>query len=214
MDECLALANLGASINLMPLSVWNKLSLLELTPTLMTLKLADRSISQPISVTEDVFVKVGKFHFPADFVVVDFDADPRVPLFLGRSFLKTEKSLIDVFEGELTLRVSKEAITFNLDQTSRYSANYNDMMAKRTDVINMACEEYSQEVIGFSDVIESGNPTPYYDPIVSTSSLTLTPFGDSDFLLEEVDAFLALEDDATSPKGYQSYFDPEGDILL
>nr|GEY84503.1 reverse transcriptase domain-containing protein [Tanacetum cinerariifolium] len=76
MDECLALAGLGASINLMPLSVWNKLSLPELTPTLMTLELANRSISRPIDVAEDVFVKVGKFHFPADFVVVDFDADP------------------------------------------------------------------------------------------------------------------------------------------
>nr|GEV40448.1 hypothetical protein [Tanacetum cinerariifolium] len=78
----------------------------------------------------------------------------------------------------------------------------------------MACEEYSQEVLSFSDVIVSGNPTPYYDPIVSTSSLTLTPFGDSDFLLKEVDAFLALEDDATSLEVDQSYYDPEGDILL
>nr|GEY46396.1 reverse transcriptase domain-containing protein [Tanacetum cinerariifolium] len=86
--------------------------------------------------------------------------------------------------------------------------------ANRIDVIDMACEDYSQEVLGFSDVIASGNPTPYYDPIVSTSSSTLTPFGDSDFLLEEVDAFLALEDDATSPKVDPSYFDPEGDILL
>nr|GEU68509.1 reverse transcriptase domain-containing protein [Tanacetum cinerariifolium] len=128
--------------------------------------------------------------------------------------LKTEKALIDVFEGELTLRVSKEAITFNLDQTSRYSANYNDMTANRIEVIDMACEEYSQEVLGFFDVIASGNPTPYYDPIVSTSSPTLTPFRDSDFLLEEVDAFLALEDDATSPEVDQSYYDPEGDILL
>ncbi|GKA50654.1 hypothetical protein Tco_0743727 [Tanacetum coccineum] len=74
------------------------------------------------------------------------------------------------------------------------------MTANRIDVIEMACEEYSQEVLGFSDVIASGNPTPYYDPIISTSSLTLTPFGDSDFLLEEVDAFLALEDDPTSPE--------------
>nr|GFC06239.1 reverse transcriptase domain-containing protein [Tanacetum cinerariifolium] len=77
-------------------------------------------------------------------------------------------------------------------------ANYNDMMANRIDVIDMACEEYSQEVISFSDVIASGNTTPYYDPIVSTSSPTLTPFEDTDFLLEEVDAFLALEDDPTS----------------
>nr|GFC28810.1 reverse transcriptase domain-containing protein [Tanacetum cinerariifolium] len=183
MDECLALADLSASINLMPLSLWNNLSLPELTPTLMTLKLTDWSISRPIGVAEDVFVKVGTFHFLAEFVVIDFDADPRVPLILKRSFLKAERALIDVFEGELTLRVGKEA-------------------------------EYSQEVLGFSDVIASGNPTPYYNPIVSTSSLTLTPFKDSDFLLKEVDAFLALEDDPTSPEVDHSYFDTEGDILL
>ncbi|GKD13086.1 reverse transcriptase domain-containing protein [Tanacetum coccineum] len=150
----------------------------------------------------------------ADFVVIDFDADPRVPSILGRSFLKTGRALIDVYEGELTLRVGKEAVTFNLDQTSRYSSNYDDMTANRIDVIEMACEEYSQEVLGFSDVISSGNPTPYYDPIVSTSSPTLTPFGDSDFLLEEVDAFLALDDDPTSPEVDDSYYDPERDILL
>ncbi|GJT83695.1 reverse transcriptase domain-containing protein [Tanacetum coccineum] len=215
MDECLALADLGASINLMPLSVWKKLSLPELTPTCMTLELADRSITQPIGIAEDVDVKVGKFQFPADFVVVDFDADPRVPLILGRSFLKTERALIDVYEGELTLRVGKEAVTFNLDQTS-ITPLITDAIRRRTESTSheMACEEYSQEVLGFSDVIASGNPTPYYDPIVSTSSLTLTPFGDSDFLLEEVDAFLALEDDPTSPEVDDSYYDPEGDILL
>ncbi|GJS45424.1 reverse transcriptase domain-containing protein [Tanacetum coccineum] len=173
-----------------------------------------RSITKPIGIAEDVYLKVGKFKFPADFVVVDFDVDPRVPLILERSFLKTGRALIDVYEGELTLRVGKEAVTFNLDQTLRYSSNYDDMMANRIDVIEMACEEYSQEVLGFSDVIASGNPTPYYDPIVSTSSPTLTPFGDSDFLLEEVDAFLALEDDPTSPEVDDSYYDPEGDILL
>ncbi|GJV16582.1 reverse transcriptase domain-containing protein [Tanacetum coccineum] len=192
MDECLALADLGASINLMPLSVWKKLSLPKLTPTCMTLELADCLITQPIGITEDVDIKVGKFQFPTNFVVVDFDADPRVSLILGRSFLKTRCALIDVCEGELTLRVGKEDVTFNLDQTSRYSSNYDDNSVNRIDVIEMACEEYSQEVLGFSDVISSGNPTPYYDPIVSTSSSTHTPFGDSDFLLEEVDAFLAL----------------------
>nr|GEX45774.1 reverse transcriptase domain-containing protein [Tanacetum cinerariifolium] len=71
---CQALADLGASINLMPLSIWKKLSLPELTPTRMTLKLADRSITRPKGVAEDIFVKVGKFHFPIDFVVVDFEA--------------------------------------------------------------------------------------------------------------------------------------------
>nr|GEU29339.1 reverse transcriptase domain-containing protein [Tanacetum cinerariifolium] len=151
---------------------------------------------------------------PVNFVVVDFDADPRVPLILGRFFPKTGKALIDVYEGELTLHVGKEAIIFNLDQTSRYSANYNDMTANRIDVIDMACEEYSQEVLSFSDVIAFGNPTPYYDPIVSTSSPTLTPFGDSDFLLEEVDAFLALEDDATSPENDKSSIDEPPEVEL
>ncbi|GJS70494.1 reverse transcriptase domain-containing protein [Tanacetum coccineum] len=215
MDECLALTDLGASINLMPLSVWKKLSLPELTPTCMTLELADRTIAQPIGISEDVYVKVGKFQFLADFVVVDFDADPRVPLNLGRSFLKTGRALIDVYEGELTLRVGKEAVTFNLDETSRYSSNYDDMTANQINIIEMACEEYSQEVLGFSDVIASGNPTPYYDPIVSTSSPTFIPFEDSDFLLlEEADAFLALEDDPTSPEVDGSYYDSEGGILL
>nr|GEY01855.1 reverse transcriptase domain-containing protein [Tanacetum cinerariifolium] len=183
----------------MPLSVWKRLSLPELTPTCMTLELADRSISRPIGVAEDVYVKVGKFHFQADFVVVDFDADPRVPLILGRYFLKTGRALIDVFDGKLTIRVGKEAITFNLDQTSRYSADYNDNSINRIDVIEMAYEEYPQEVLGFFDMIASGNPTPYYDLIVSTTSPTVTLFENSDFLLEKVDAFFAIEDD---PRNY------------
>ncbi|GJY58699.1 hypothetical protein Tco_0458591, partial [Tanacetum coccineum] len=116
--------------------------------------------------------------------------------------------ILNVYEGEITLRVGREAITFNLDQTSRYTANYNHMTANQIDVIDMGCEEYSQEVLGFSNVIPSGNPTPYYEPIVSTTSPTLTPFGDSDFLLfEEADSFLAIEVDPT-------YYDPDGDILL
>nr|GEW23147.1 uncharacterized protein [Tanacetum cinerariifolium] len=146
MAECLALADLGASINLMPFSVWKRLFLPDLTPTCMTLELSYHSISCPVRVAEDVYIKVCSFHSPADFVVVDFDVDPRVPLILERSFIKTERALIYVFEGELTLRVGKEAITFNLDQTSRYSANYSDITAKRIDVIDMAYEEYSQEV--------------------------------------------------------------------
>ncbi|GJX90112.1 reverse transcriptase domain-containing protein [Tanacetum coccineum] len=122
MEICYALADLGASINLMPLSIWKKLSLPELSPTRMSLELADRSITYPKGLAEDVYVKVGKFHFPADFVVVDFEADPRVPLILGRSFLKTGRTLIDVYEGEITLRVDNEAVTFNLDQTMKYSS--------------------------------------------------------------------------------------------
>nr|GEV35131.1 reverse transcriptase domain-containing protein [Tanacetum cinerariifolium] len=104
IDVCHALADLGASINLMPISIWKKLSLPELTPTQMTLELANRSITHLIGVAEEVFVKVGKFHFPTDFVVVDFEADPRVPVILGRSFLRTGRALIDVYGEEITLR--------------------------------------------------------------------------------------------------------------
>ncbi|GJV20420.1 reverse transcriptase domain-containing protein [Tanacetum coccineum] len=181
----------------------------------MTLELADRSITEPIGIAKDVRLMVGKFQFLADFVVVDFEPDPRVPLILGRSFLKTSRALIDVYEGEITLRVGKEAITFNLDQTSRYTANYNHMTANRIDVIELASEEYSQEVLGFSDSVAYGNPSPDYDPIVSNSSPTLTPFGDSDFLLlEEANAFIAINDEPISREIDATYYDPEGDILI
>nr|GEZ89322.1 reverse transcriptase domain-containing protein [Tanacetum cinerariifolium] len=148
MDECLALADLGAIINIMPLFVWNKLSLPGLSPTCMTLELTDHSISP---------------------------------------------------------------ITFNLDQTTRYSANYDDMSVNRIDLIDVACEEYSQEVHVFS---MSGNPTPSTKPIVSNSSPTLTPFGDSDFLHLETDAFLAIDDEPISLEIDGSYYDSEGDILF
>ncbi|GJT94685.1 reverse transcriptase domain-containing protein [Tanacetum coccineum] len=112
--ECLALVDLGASINLMPLSIWRKLSLLELTPTQMILELANRSTTRPTSIAEDVFVRVGKFHFPTDFVVVDYVVDPRVPLIIRRPFLRTARALIDIYSEELTLQVSDEAITFKV----------------------------------------------------------------------------------------------------
>ncbi|GJS91553.1 reverse transcriptase domain-containing protein [Tanacetum coccineum] len=150
MDVCHALADLGASINLMPLSIWKKLSLPNLTPTRMTLELADRSITYPKGIAEDVFVKVGKFHFPTDFVVVDFKADPRVPLILGRSFLRTGRALIDVYGEEITLRVDNEVVTFNLDQTTRYSST-NDKSVNRIDIIDAVCEEYALELLGFSN---------------------------------------------------------------
>ncbi|GJS05514.1 reverse transcriptase domain-containing protein [Tanacetum coccineum] len=92
----------------------------------MTLELADRSITRPKGVAEDVFVKVGKFHFPTDFVVVDFEADPLVPLILRRSFLRIGCALIDVYGEEITLRVDNEAVTFNLNQTMRYSSTYDE----------------------------------------------------------------------------------------
>nr|GEZ84296.1 reverse transcriptase domain-containing protein [Tanacetum cinerariifolium] len=171
MDECLALADLGASINLMPFSVWEALLLPKLTPTCMTLELADRSVSKPIGIAKDASFKVGVFHFPADFVVVDFETDPRVPLIPRRCFLKTDRALIDVHKGKLTLRIRNEAITYNLDQTVRYSANYNQMTANKIDVIKMACEddfllfEEADAFLGLEDDPNSPKINPfYYDP--------------------------------------------------
>nr|GEX40336.1 reverse transcriptase domain-containing protein [Tanacetum cinerariifolium] len=182
------LADLGASINLMPLSVWKKLSLPELNPTQMILELADWSTTRPTGIAEDVFEKVGKFHFPADFVVVDYVVDP-----------------------QLTLHVSDEAITFKVGNTSRYS--YNDAESiNRIDVIDIACEEYSQVVLGFSDNSKSGNPTPISEPIISNSSPSLTPFEGGDFILKEIESYLAS--DSVPPGINDADFDPEGDIRL
>ncbi|GJR93752.1 reverse transcriptase domain-containing protein [Tanacetum coccineum] len=200
MEICHALADLGASINLMPLSIWKKLSLPELSPTRMTLELADRSITYPKGLAEDVYVKVGKFHFPADFVVVDFEADPRVPLILGRSFLKTGRTLIDVYEGEITLRVDNEAVTFNLDQTMKYSST-NDKSVNRIDIIDEICEEYAPELLGFpSDDFSSGNPTSTSEPFTS------------EFTLEEIDAY--LYDKSISLESDHDDCDPEEDIYV
>ncbi|GJV45652.1 reverse transcriptase domain-containing protein [Tanacetum coccineum] len=161
MNECLALADLGASINLMPLSIWKELSLPALTKTRMILELADRTISTPTGIAEDVFVKVGTFFFLADFVVVDYVAGPRVPLILGRPFLRTARALIDVHE---VLEIS-----------------------------------------------ESGNPTSPLDLMTDSRSPSFTPFGGSDFLMEEIDAF--LEHDNSIPPGVDGIYDSEGDTV-
>ncbi|GJX26581.1 reverse transcriptase domain-containing protein [Tanacetum coccineum] len=125
----------------------------------MTLELANRSVAYPVGVAEYVFMKVGKLHFLANFVVVDYDVDPRVPLILERPLLRTAQALINVHVKELTLQVNDEAITFN----------------------------YAQEVLEFSDSSKSGNPTLSLDPISTTSSPTLTPFEVGRlFLLEKV----------------------------
>nr|GEU91126.1 reverse transcriptase domain-containing protein [Tanacetum cinerariifolium] len=225
IDVCHALADLGASINLMPLSIWKKLSLPELTPTRMTLELADKSITYPKGVAEDVFVKVGKFHFPTNFVVVNFEADPRVPLILRRSFLRTGRALIDVYGEEITLRVNDESVTLNLNQTMRYSSTYDDNSVNRVDVINIACEEFVQDVLDFQYKSKSRNPTLVSnpscskeiesnfckEPIVKSSSPTLNPFGESDVFLEEIKDFL---NDESIPTGIKnSFYDPKGDIL-
>ncbi|GKF38217.1 reverse transcriptase domain-containing protein [Tanacetum coccineum] len=111
---CKALAGLGASINLMPISVWKKLGLPELISTRMTLELANRAICTPAGIARVVFVPVGKFTFPADFVIVDYESDPRVPLILGRPFLRTAHALIDVHGEEMILRDGDERLILNM----------------------------------------------------------------------------------------------------
>ncbi|GJR51099.1 reverse transcriptase domain-containing protein [Tanacetum coccineum] len=141
---------------------------------------------------------VGKFHFPTDFVVVDFEADPRVPLILGRSFLRTGCALIDVYGEEITLRVDKEAITFNLDQPTRYSST-NDKSVNRIDIIDAVCAEYAPELLGFPNT-SGGNPTPASEPFTS------------EFILEEIEAY--LKDDLILPEIDHADCNPEEDICL
>nr|GEZ34350.1 DNA-directed DNA polymerase [Tanacetum cinerariifolium] len=214
LDNCLALADLGASINLMPLSIFKKLRLPTLNDTKMVLELADRTISKPTGVAENVFVKVGKFYFPAHFIILDFVADPRVPLILGRPFLSTAHTLIDVYEGEITLRHDDQSLTLKCGDTP--SISYKNLESlNKVDLIDATCEEYSQEVLGFTDVVANKVSMPYYEPIVLNSSQNLTPFNASDFLLlEEADAFIAIDDESISSNIDATYYDPEGDILI
>nr|GEW48020.1 reverse transcriptase domain-containing protein [Tanacetum cinerariifolium] len=182
LDNCLALTDLGASINLMPLSIWKKLRLPTHNNTKMVLELADRTISKPTGVVENVFVKVGKFYFPAEYIILDFVADPRVPLKCGDT----------------------------------PSISYNNLESlNKVDLIDTTCEEYSQEVLGFIDDVSNKVSSPYYEPIVSNSSQNLTPFNASNFLLlEEADAFIAIDDEPISSNIDATYYDLEGDILI
>ncbi|GKF57796.1 reverse transcriptase domain-containing protein, partial [Tanacetum coccineum] len=141
---------------------------------------------------------MGNFIFLADFVVVDFEANPRVPLILGRSFLRTGRALIDVYGEEITLQVDNEAFTFNLDQSTRYSST-NDKSVNRIDIIDAVCEEYALELLGFSNS-SGGNPTSTFEPFTS------------EFILEKIEAY--LKDDSISPEIDYADCNPEEDIFL
>ncbi|GJW32982.1 reverse transcriptase domain-containing protein [Tanacetum coccineum] len=213
--KCKALADLGASINLMPLSVWKELGLSELISTQMTLKLANRDICTPKGIARDVFVSVGKFTFPADFVIVDYESDPRVPLILGRPLLRTARALIDVHEEEMILRDGNERLILNMiHDTSSYSNEPHQETINMIDVYNVLHEEYRKDLFAtnhqsgnptFSshtdltspEVISpsSGNPTPISEPETksSSSSPTLISLEESDLIWEEFEAYLASD---------------------
>nr|GEZ25100.1 reverse transcriptase domain-containing protein [Tanacetum cinerariifolium] len=174
LDNCLALADLEASINLMPLSIWKKLRLPTLNDTKMVLELADRTISKPTGVAENVFVKV----------------------------------------GEITLRHDDQSLTLKCGDTPFISYNNLESLNK-VDLIDATCEEFSQVVLGFTDDVSTEVSSPIYEPIVSSSLQNLTPFDASDFLLlEEADAFIAIDDEPISSNIDATYYDPEGDILI
>ncbi|GKA35409.1 hypothetical protein Tco_0721900 [Tanacetum coccineum] len=137
--------------------------------------------------------------------------DPGKFLIPGRSFLRTGHALIDVYGEEITLQVNNEAITFNLNQTKRYSSTYDDTSINRIDVIDVACEEFSQEVLGFLNNSSGGNPTPSSNLILSSTTPSFTPFKGGDFILEEMETFLQTPDEFTDLD--DDFYDTEGDIL-
>ncbi|GJY26756.1 reverse transcriptase domain-containing protein [Tanacetum coccineum] len=186
--KCKALADLGASINLMPLSVWKKLGLPELISTQMTLELANREICTPVGIARDVFVPVRKFTFPANFVIVDYKSDPRVPLILGRPFLRTARALIDVHGEEMILRDGNERLTLNMrHNTSSYSTQPHQ---SGNPTFSSHTNSTSLEVINLS----SGNPTPISEPVTKySSSPTLNSIKESDLIWEEFEAYLASD---------------------
>ncbi|GJW17630.1 reverse transcriptase domain-containing protein [Tanacetum coccineum] len=170
-----------------------------------------RTISTPTGIAEDVFVKVGTFFFPVDFVVVDYVADPRAPLILGRPFLRTARALIDVHGEQMTLRHDDQSVTFKVGDTKTLSYNIIESV-NRVDVIDIACEEFVQEVL---EISESGNPTSTSGLTIDSRSPSFTPFGGSDFLMEEIDKkknFFCEHDDSIPP-GVDGIYDSEGDTV-
>nr|GEU92092.1 reverse transcriptase domain-containing protein [Tanacetum cinerariifolium] len=155
--KCKALADLGASINLMPLSVWKKLGLPDLIPTRMTLELANRVIFTPDGITIDVFVPVSKFTFPTDFVVVDYESDPRVPFILGRPFLRTARALIDVYSEKMILCDGDERLTLNMKyDTASYSNHPHRESVNLINIFNVSSGDCLEVSVSNQ---ESGNPT-------------------------------------------------------
>nr|GFA90479.1 reverse transcriptase domain-containing protein [Tanacetum cinerariifolium] len=156
--KCKALADLGASINLMPLSVWKTLGLLELISTRMTLELANRVICSLARIVRDVFVPIRKFTFPANFVIVNYESDPRVPLILERPFLRTVPALIDVHREEMILRGGDERLTLNMRHiTSSYLSQPHKESINMINIYNDSYEEYLEDLFATNHL--SGNPT-------------------------------------------------------
>lgn len=148
------LCDLGASINLMPFSVFNSLGLGEPKPTTMYLQLADRSIKYPRGIVEDVLVKIDKFIFPVDFVVMDMEDGQGTPILLGRPFMATSRTLIDVQQGKLILRINDDEVTFNVFDSMKHSSSSDDMTCFYINVIDQCVDEHFQSD-RFNDPLEA-----------------------------------------------------------
>ncbi|GKC76608.1 hypothetical protein Tco_1127382, partial [Tanacetum coccineum] len=176
---------------------------------------AEALAHMPNQYSRGCFRSSGKVTFPADFVVVDYDVDPRVPLILGRRFSRMAHALVDVHGEELTLRVGDEKLVFNVESTSKYPRKHGDESIHKIDILDIICEDHFHEVLNVQKSINpmSVRPTPSSNPVFTSLSPSLSPFGDSDFILKEIDMFLA-SNDSTSPNVDEETFDIEGDICL
>ncbi|GJV90585.1 reverse transcriptase domain-containing protein [Tanacetum coccineum] len=188
----------GASINLLPHSIYKQLGLGALKPTRMTLELANRSVTHPMGIAEDVVVRVDGFTFLADFVVVNFEPDPRVPIILGRPFLRTAKALIDLYEEKLTLRVGSDELVFYAEKSKK---NKNKQFVHAISIIDF-----------FKDEPFSGSTTIHSDALPPSSS----PVKTSDNLEEFADELTLLKKsrDPTYRKLMEIYYDPEWGLLI
>ncbi|GJU74498.1 reverse transcriptase domain-containing protein [Tanacetum coccineum] len=164
LDRTNALADSGASINRLPHSIYKQLGLEALTPTRMTLELANRSITHPMGIAEDVVVRVDGFTFLADFVVVNFEPDPRVPIILGRPFLRTAKALIDLYEETLTLRVGKEELVYYADKSEK---NKDKNFVHAISVIDFS----KDDPFSGSTTTHSDDPSPSSSPVKTSDNL-------------------------------------------
>ncbi|GJV03831.1 reverse transcriptase domain-containing protein [Tanacetum coccineum] len=244
LNRTSALADSGASINLLPHSIYKRLGLEALTPTRMTLELANRSITHPMGIAEDVVVRVDGFTFLADFVVVNFKPDPRVPITLGRPFLRTVKALIDLYEETLTLRVGKEELVYYADKSDK---NKNKHFVHAIYVIDFSKDDpFSGSTTTYSD-----NPSPSSSPVKTSDNFekfadelapldSLPPGNDdstlkkdlheenfqdhSNPLFDEMEEDVAQEDNndeiddflamEVSSNFEEGYFDSEGDVTF
>ncbi|GKA13004.1 reverse transcriptase domain-containing protein [Tanacetum coccineum] len=188
LNRTSALADSGASINLLPHSIYKKLELEALTPTRMTLELANRSITHPMGIAEDVVVRVDGFTFLADFVVVNFEPDPRVPIILGRPFLRTAKALIDLYEETLTLRVGKDELVYYADKSEK---NKNKHCVHAISVIDFS----KDDPFSGSTTTHSDDPSPSSSPVKTSDNFE--KFADE---LAPLDSLPPGNDDSTLKK--------------